>query len=324
MMSTLLKITLAAASALMACAPGESGRTGVLELHEQFRVALPEDFLLADAIVADEDRLVAWDKSGRQIVIVSPTESRVLRLPGLHRIVGGAATRDRLEIAEAFTHTIQRIDIRTGQVHEVRRLPDIGPIVSAVLVDSIWTFAVSASRDRVDLIGVSFSGETARVVSRRGIQLEEPSAKDGSQRAELALRTDGQTVVASMLNAPFAVVVLNASGASAPWTAAVPTTGRPLTEKEQPFWVALPTILLSGGSVQTIADLRSDTRLMVVRDVRGRVLRQTRVDAPIGFVAASRRQSLLFAAARVNGFEIIAYRWSWSGSSTTQRERSSG
>jgi len=59
--------------------------------------------------------------------------------------------------------------------------------------------------------------------------------------------------------------------------------------------------------VQTLSDLRSDHRALVLFDRRGCRLRTTLLEAPIAFVGASIAQDTIFAIRHTGGPELVTY-----------------
>jgi hypothetical protein len=73
-------------------------------------------------------------------------------------------------------------------------------------------------------------------------------------------------------------------------------------------WAALPALSLSNGVVvQTISDLGSMRRELLVRRGDGTVVRTVGIDTPVGFVAASPSGRTLLAVSRVPRPRIVCY-----------------
>jgi hypothetical protein len=75
--------------------------------------------------------------------------------------------------------------------------------------------------------------------------------------------------------------------------------------------VSLGTLALDHGYLQTIADLKSDLRVLVLYDTDGRVIRQSRLDVAIGMQYSIPARRLLLAAVRTNESQLIVYQWHW-------------
>jgi hypothetical protein len=79
-------------------------------------------------------------------------------------------------------------------------------------------------------------------------------------------------------------------------------------EKGWNLWNALPAIQVSDGIVvQTMADLGSTSRHMLVRRADGTPVRLTRLDAPMGLIGASRSGKTVLAFTRVPESAVRCY-----------------
>ncbi|GIW50973.1 MAG: hypothetical protein KatS3mg081_0328 [Gemmatimonadales bacterium] len=83
-------------------------------------------------------------------------------------------------------------------------------------------------------------------------------------------------------------------------------------------WVSLWTVELGRYYLQTLADLRSDRRALVLFEPDGRVVRERVVDIPMGIGASASGLRLLAAVRRAGTQELVIYRWN----SPAQLERS--
>lgn len=76
-------------------------------------------------------------------------------------------------------------------------------------------------------------------------------------------------------------------------------------------WVGLRLLPLEPGYVWTLADLNSDKRVLVVYDHRGKVARQSLIDAPMGLIATCPTRHKLLAGRYTNRSEVVVYQWDW-------------
>jgi hypothetical protein len=122
-------------------------------------------------------------------------------------------------------------------------------------------------------------------------------------------------VWAAFVNPPFGVVrsdstgVLSRVGSGAKTLA--PDSIRSESDSVANWWVALPVLPLDNGSIQTLADLRSTARLVLLRNDKGAIVRTTRLNTPTGFVASVPRQAKLVAVKRRGGMEVVVFSWTW-------------
>lgn len=75
--------------------------------------------------------------------------------------------------------------------------------------------------------------------------------------------------------------------------------------------VALPAIALDVGFLQTLADLRSDHREIILYDKKGREVRRTSLESPFAYVARAAGAPLLVAVRRSEVVELVLYEWAW-------------
>jgi hypothetical protein len=81
---------------------------------------------------------------------------------------------------------------------------------------------------------------------------------------------------------------------------------------ELPRWVSSPVFPLGEETLQVLADLHTDQRLLLLHDQTGRELRRRRLDAPFGVLASHERVPLLLATRRMSGMQVIVYKWRWA------------
>lgn len=104
-------------------------------------------------------------------------------------------------------------------------------------------------------------------------------------------------------NDPEAVSLSNLSGTTVP--------GTTLGESSSEGWTALAPVPFRDGVIQTIADPTSDSRLMVLRDRSGRVVRETLLTVPMAFVGSSKEPPLLIAVRSLDIVELVGFTWRW-------------
>jgi len=76
-------------------------------------------------------------------------------------------------------------------------------------------------------------------------------------------------------------------------------------------YIAMPILPIGGGFVQTLADLGSDRRIMILYSAVGTILRTTAIDAPLALVAHSQASGRLLALRRAGSTEVVGYSWDW-------------
>ncbi|MCA1790724.1 MAG: hypothetical protein LC667_12960 [Thioalkalivibrio sp.] len=74
--------------------------------------------------------------------------------------------------------------------------------------------------------------------------------------------------------------------------------------------VGLSVVPLGSGLLQTIASVSDLSQIRIVRNSGGSVLSLTHDTLPVFFAGSSRDAALLYAVRNIEGYEIVAFRWS--------------
>ena len=110
----------------------------------------------------------------------------------------------------------------------------------------------------------------------------------------------GDQVTATALGFPFEAAVVDCAG-----NVDMLDPGPPLPATDG--WIALGTVQIPGGFVTTYSDITSDQRLVRRRGPRGRFIRDTTLNVPLGFAAPFGTTGVL-AVRRTDYLEIVVYR----------------
>jgi hypothetical protein len=108
------------------------------------------------------------------------------------------------------------------------------------------------------------------------------------------------TLTATLLLRPFTSYLLHASGR-------VLARFEPETPSAEGKWVSLPLVPVGDFFVQTLSDLRSDRRALVLFEPQGCRLRTTMLDAPVALVGASFSHDTVYAIRDAGGPELVVY-----------------
>lgn len=73
-------------------------------------------------------------------------------------------------------------------------------------------------------------------------------------------------------------------------------------------WIALAPLRTKSGFIQTLADLTSELRVLVLYDSSGTVLRRSEIRAPMALVASSPGEGLVLGVVSLERFELLIYR----------------
>jgi hypothetical protein len=130
------------------------------------------------------------------------------------------------------------------------------------------------------------------------------------REASFVTASSGRTMHASMIW-PFEWVALDTAGTVVLESRAITRTTRALVDTTYVDWVGLPVFQLDSGFLQTLADPRSDKRVLVLYDLDGRVVNRRAMNVAFGILTVSVHQRMLLALRRSDRNELVRYRWDW-------------
>jgi hypothetical protein len=270
-----------------------------LRLTESFAYPVADSLQLSSIALGGIGELLAWGPNQGSVVHITRGERRVLGAGHLQLPVGAAFVDSGYEVVDAQRRGVVSFGPDGAEVG-FRPIAASGALVNAVRTPAGWFVGVASSADGYVLL--TLRGDSARAVARLL-----PDLAAGAALHEAQLSPDGDGVLLTDLHAPFETQRISPDGRvlgtlqpGAPAPAAVPAK-----------WVPLPALSLGGGYVQVLADLTSDLRDVVVFDAAGHVLRRTRIEVPLAFVASAPAQHLLVGSRAIGARELVGYRWEW-------------
>jgi hypothetical protein len=219
-----------------------------------------------------------------------------------------AVNSSNIEVVDASRFSIV-VFAPNGALQAEYPLPLTGVPESAVRIGYAW-FIGQRSTDggyRIDAV------DGRHPTSSLSILRASRNPRDSATSGTLMLSVVRGDLLVTRLFAPFKSVRLTSRGdtvlvfESPPIGSQRQWLGRRSTAR----WIGLPIIALDSGYLQTFSDVKSDRRLLVRYAADGRIRRITRLDAPIGVVAADPDHDLLFAVRTVGTAELVRYKWTW-------------
>ena len=288
--------------ALGACVPESIAETGAL-LNEFAVVALPDDFAPIGAIVGEDSTALVWSHDGRML-LTRPDDTA--------HVFFGNVERDR-PIAAAFIDdsTFQVVDTLRRSIVTYRgtRLLFEKPYAllgqsprSAALAATGWLVVTADSADTWHVRPLeSASGEPPA-------QLHPVETERRLRGADVILTSDDGGVLVSVRTPPYALLRADRRGRTEVLRSKWPPELTALLQADTTSaWIVASTVTFGEGLVQTLADLRSDARLIVTCSRRGRPLRHTALEAPFAFAASSERAKIVLGFRGSLGQEIVFY-----------------
>lgn len=202
-------------------------------------------------------------------------------------------------------------EVVTARPPEIHAFDPLGNSLGSRVVGDSTSLAVSAAR--------SSNGWAYQVETGSGDIFIRSTAGQGMHPIPsanyVALTWDGPSLVSTELHHPFAVGVVHSDGK-------VQAVARPpagfldslrLRRGGTDFagLASLPALPVGRGFLQTVTDVQSDRRLLVVYDEELRVLRASMLSVPIGFVLSVPERRELYGARAGRRTELLKYRWKW-------------
>jgi hypothetical protein len=270
-----------------------------LRLTEAFAHPLPDTLQVGSIAVGGPDELLAWAPNQDVVLHMVHGEQRALGVGHLQLPVGAAFVDGGFEVVDAQRRGVVSF-AADGAERGFRAISATGALRNAVRTPAGWFVGVNSLAEGYSLLRLL--GDSVQVLAR----LPADSSPNAPLR-EAQLAPDGDGVLMTDVRAPFATLRISADGrVLGTLQPGLPAAGGPRAK-----WVPLPALTLGDGFVQVFADLSSDLRDLVVFDAGGRVLRRTRVEVPLAFVASVPSLRLLVGSRAIGARELVGYNWEW-------------
>ena len=275
--STILLLLAASTSALgqvhpAPARPANASPPDSIRLHALYSWPLQSPSGVKGAVVSNDGRVVYW---GNGVALVSREQSRVIELcPGrVSSAIAVAFVGDSsIEILDAATAVarIFSLDYRHVCHQRFETVLESGTRpVAAARMRSGWVMSVTGEDTVSEVISLNANGSAGWSV--RNVQSQ------GQDADHTYLGVSGETILVSSMLWPFRTTLVAGDGqvtATFDAQSAADTTSRE--------WIALPPVGIVGGFMQTLANPRSDRRLIILMNQRGKVLRGTEINTALG------------------------------------------
>jgi hypothetical protein len=289
-----------------------------LVVREVYAREVPDSFQFSGAAFASNDDLVLWSSNRNYLLLVAAGTIQPIGADVLAKPIAAAFTLDdsEIEVVDAIRNTVVTLSRRGARLRE-RRFVAHTRVSTATRFRDSW---ILGGRDENGRFGISTATPVLRSASAERAVFD-PGLGDGLP-THLSKAED--ELLLTSVNRPFAVQRIDSLGhtLSPLIPAGVDTLRaiRNLTSRGR--WVSLPALRVSDGYMQTLSDLASDHRIVVLYDASGSARRYSVLEIPVGFVASQPRRNLLAGARRGNGLELRVSAWSREGDSlSTLRNR---
>lgn len=295
---------LALGGILAACAPDPPARE--LELSEALALELPTREPVAGLVATDAGAVAAW--AGGRLFWAASGSGRLLAEiggPG-HPVAAAFVEGDSLlEVVDASGEVVT-LRVGGGRVAHTSFRPPV-PIQAAVRTPGGW---VGGGTDRVGRYLI-FPLQPGR---DRVLLAFDPDTLVGLGAAAVQLSPAGEDVLVTDLEPPFRTRRMRPDGSVArEFQPRHPPPDEPVdTLRGEVRWISLPVVPLQRGYLQTLTDLGSDRRLIVLYDGRGREVRRREVEVPVGITGITPRERYLLASRNAGRPEVLLYSWRWN------------
>lgn len=269
-------------------------------LEEQFAIAVPGSVALLGVTAGDGGQLVAWSR--REAFSISATkapEPFPVRFSGAPAGAGFAAD-GTLELVDPAAGVLRRVTMAGERAS--RLLPPGLRIVDAV----------RTARHGWIVAGVDADGQyRIQPLDAGPWWVIRADTLRGGVLAPYRLAATAQGVLLTEAEPPFRTWRVGPEGTGQAF--APKGSGTPESTGVQK-WVSTPVVDLGNAMVQTLSDLASDRRVMVLYDHHGREQRKTVLSVPMALVGISADGRHLIGVRDLGRPEVVLYAWHWSSS----------
>jgi hypothetical protein len=297
------------------------GSNSLLQLDEVSTRVIPDSFTLA-GVDGTAERTLLWATNQSFVIMDDHGQERIIRRRGMGPPIAAALVGDSSVLEVLDVGSVVRLS-KTGNLlqrwnYKVSFSPSKG-----VRSEQTWYVGGLNRRGDFEIVVMKASGETAHYYTLPRARLS-PRKEDSSFFNPVHLTPVGRYLMVTVVNAPYENILLDAEGTEQQtFTPPAHTDSTPPGTQGDSMlgqWISLPTLPLDCGFLQTISDLRSDRRRLVLYDDGGNLLRESLIVVPLGFVDVVGEDQRLIAARSTTITELVGYRWKW----TAQRQNMGG
>jgi hypothetical protein len=270
-----------------------------LGLRSLGTVIIPDSLSITGALLSPDGQIVAWSGVTSRVVIVDRTGHWTAMGEGiLTRPLGAISNTDgTIEVLDAAPPRLITLDPLGHHVSTVD-FNDRWPLRAAAPSSESW-FAVAEQADDWVVAELLRDGQHVMVSTI-------PHDICGSAiDPYFDIVFDDDHLIVSCRTPPYGGGRMEIDNPSE-WS--LFQRPRFLTDREaRAVWLALAILPVLDGYVQSYADLTTDSRTAVAYDSTAAIIRETRMRAPLAFVASDRTRNLILGAARLDDLELIIY-----------------
>jgi hypothetical protein len=275
-------------------------------LREVSATQLPERSVRGANVNANRD-IVVWSSESANVWVKTGADSTSVFLTGAVDVVSAAL--------DSGGGAIEAVVALAGQSYFVRQSLPAVPAVARRTPLPMRVESATVLAHEWCIVG--------RRTQATEIRLSCFDRSNGEQKFTRTLTVGDTSARVRVTSAPGLLVITRANAPFDVWS--VPRRGVPIIHfrpsaimgsplagaPSRPRWFAIATIAIDSGFIQTVSDVRSDARVMILYDRHGREIRQTVLGTPMAFIALDVAAHELIAVRQSDVREIVRYAWSW-------------
>lgn len=286
--------------------------------------SLPDGFEAAGASYSPTGALLVWS-SRSPLLLYSNSSTRMTRMefPSNQAPIAVGFENDTvIDILASSMGRVLRTTVsepRTFVEYQLQLPEDSLLVTTAVRMRGAWCVATQNRSGVLAIYSVLDAGGSTKLASfhRSGYskQLPDSLAQLGVHLSEAA----GGCIV-SMWWAPFESFWYTVDGVLVeelrPPADSLNGTGP--SGGQTPALIALPLLPVDSGFIQTISDLRSDDRILLLYPPQRERIRRIVLHSPIGFFATYSPTRTILGMRATDAKQLLIYHWSWGEGNTNQ------
>ena len=276
-------------------------------LREDSTRAIPDSFSLTAVTVSPAGTpVLLFDGDGAVTVLgtaAAPVRSPALAHPMAAVLLAGDTLVEAIDTARGRPRVVRVSAGGAARAQAALPLP-VHP-GGAAYGGGAWWVGGTDETGTYRLFRVALEG------SRGGARVEPAAQSRQVGGSDAHLSWCGGSLLAASRRPPFRVVRLVGADGPLLYDLPIPETldADTVLASVGGYWTSAPAVCLDGAVLQTLADLRSDRRVLVLYDAAGKVARRRVIDVPLAVVASVPGAQSLIAVRRAGAPELVWYGW---------------
>jgi hypothetical protein len=281
-----------------------------LVLTVQRTVALPDGSRIAGAAISPSGSLVLWARGLPGLFVIQENARARMCTSTVKAPIAGSfeddSTIDVLDMAGPAAYVLNLAERRCTLAISLH----VGQLLGGARSGGSWIVGDIGKAGAIEIGRVGRTGLVTHLVRSTG------AAGDPFSLARAFARPLRRGVLLASVQWPFRWTALSMTGhvirRSAGMLAPNARAVLPSPADSLINWLGLPVLALDQGYIQTIADPRSDRRIVVRYREDGSPVAAHALDVAMGFLASNPATHQLVALRRTNHTDLVIYHWHWA------------